>query len=310
MTRRLIALVTLAGFLAAANTASAQSVDWSAALGSAAVSLARSIDMGAARVRITVIPVRSSGAPLDPAFATQVTTGLTNAFLAAMRPANRPFEMVEGAELSKWLTDEGLSGTSPVDPASALKIGTLTGADYVVIGTVSPSRTLTFSDARLEVELFNVKAKKSAGTSSVTLSLATTSNGNITERPGFEPKKRSEGWTSRRIAITSGIAMSLAAGGLALTKELQLRHSVNQMRALPPDAADQWQALLDKASLQIKSRNFWQSVAIGVGGVTAGYLITSSSASIKPGPVVMRVSKNWMAAVDPRRLRVLLVRAF
>ena len=104
--------------------------------------------------------------------------------------------------------------------------------------------------------------------------------------------------------------MSLAAGGLALTKELELRHSVNQMRALPPEAADQWQALLDKASLQIKSRNFWQSVAIGVGGVTAGYLITSSAADLKPGPIVMRMSNRWFTALDPRRLRVLVVRSF
>jgi hypothetical protein len=82
------------------------------------------------------------------------------------------------------------------------------------------------------------------------------------------------------------------------------------MRALPPEAADQWQALLDKASLQIKARNFWQSVAIGVGGVTAGYLITSSAADLKPGPIVMRMSDRWLTALDPRKLRVLVVRSF
>ena len=281
MTRRLVSLVTAILFVGATG-AWAQAVDWAAALGSAAVSLSRAIDFGAPRVRITVIPIRSSGAPLDPAFATQVTDGLANAFAAA-RPANRPIELVEGPDLNKWLIDQGVSGTSPVDSQSALKIGGLLDADYVVVGTVNPSRTLTFSDARLEVELYNVKAKKSVGTLTVPLSLETTSQGNVTQRPGFEPKKPSEGWTSRRIAITSGIAMSLVAGGLALTKELQLRHSVRQMQALPPEAADQWQALLDKASLQIKARNFWDSVAIGVGGVTFGYLITSSSADLKPG---------------------------
>src|SRR5689334_24011688 len=54
--------------------------------------------------------------------------------------------------LDKYLVDQGLSGTSPVDAQSALKIGTLTDADYVVIGTVNPSRTLTFSDARRSEE--------------------------------------------------------------------------------------------------------------------------------------------------------------
>jgi len=310
MARRALFALFLA--TAAVPCAQAQSVDWSQVMQPAASRLA---GMVAGKpdgiVRIGIVAIRPVGlASLEPDLPTQWTDGLATALIAALRPANREFEVLEGQDLNRWLAQQGFDSTGAQQPGAALHAGALMNADYVLVGTVSRAKSGgALADRQLDVDLLDVRAGKSLGTASVNLAQVTTG-----PAAPVGLAKPPSGWTTRRTIVISGLVATLAAGGIALSKELQLRASIRHLNSLSPNETTEWQASMARAVSQVKDRNFWESVTIGLGGVTAGYLITAGSASVKPiaPPVVLKVpgSRRWSMGLDPAGRRLMFIGSF
>jgi len=89
-------------------------------------------------------------------------------------------------------------------------------------------------------------------------------------------------WTKRRVNLVLGFGSAAAAGFIAVQRDRDLRARKLDLQALPPGSNDEWAKQYDEAKGVMKDRNFWASVAAGVGGVTLTYMFTSRSQGIRP----------------------------
>ena len=89
-------------------------------------------------------------------------------------------------------------------------------------------------------------------------------------------------WTKRRVNLFLGFGSAAAAGFVAVQKDRDIRARKLDLAALPPGSNDEWAKQYDEAKGVMRDRNFWTSVAAGVGGVTLAYMFTSRSQGIRP----------------------------
>ena len=69
---------------------------------------------------------------------------------------------------------------------------------------------------------------------------------------------------------------------------------------MPPGSVDQFNTQFAAATLVMKSRDFWRGVAIGVGGVTIGYVLTSASDDVGPTNGLHRQPPHgWTIRLNP-----------
>ena len=110
-------------------------------------------------------------------------------------------------------------------------------------------------------------------------------------------------WSARTALISAGIGAAALASVMTWRENRDLGKRKAAILALPPTAVDQWNTEFTQAQNVERSRNFWRSVAIGVGGVTAGYWATTALEDVSPrvgGPFSVKLpKKGWTLHFDP-----------
>lgn len=121
-------------------------------------------------------------------------------------------------------------------------------------------------------------------------------------------------WSARTALISAGIGAAALASFMTWRENRDLGNRKKDIQALPPTAIDQWNSEFTAAQNVERSRNFWRSVAIGVGGVTAGYWVTTALEDVSPrvgGPFSVRLpKKGWAVHFDPFNRQVALAGSF
>ena len=130
-----------------------------------------------------------------------------------------------------------------------------------------------------------------------------------------EPRSpRSDFWSARTVLIASGIGAAAVASVMTWRANSDLGRRKAAILALPPTAIDQWNTQFTAAQNVQRSRNFWRSVAIGVGGVTAGYWVTTALEDVGPrgsDPFAVKLpKKGWALHLDPFGRQVALAGSF
>jgi hypothetical protein len=124
----------------------------------------------------------------------------------------------------------------------------------------------------------------------------------------------SDFWSARTALITAGIGAAALASYMAWRDDRDLGKRKAAILALPPTAIDQWNSQFTAAQNVERSRNFWRSVAMGVGGVTAGYWVTTALEDVSPrlgGPFSVNLpKKGWAMHFDPFNRQVALAGSF
>jgi hypothetical protein len=134
----------------------------------------------------------------------------------------------------------------------------------------------------------------------------------VAQTPTFGPPSRPF-WDGRRAAIASGFAASAAAAYMAMSAERDLRDTRNRLLQVPPGATDEWNALLDEATGQERTRNFWWGAVAGVSGVTLAYMLASESPDRAPRPFpagALTLPGRWRLHVNPALPFLMLRRSF
>ena len=113
----------------------------------------------------------------------------------------------------------------------------------------------------------------------------------------------SDFWSARTALISAGIGAAALASYMTWRENRDLGRRKAAIVALPSTAVDQWNTEFTQAQNVERSRNFWRSVAIGVGGVTAGYWVATAREDVAPrvgGPFSVKLpKKGWALRFDP-----------
>jgi hypothetical protein len=124
----------------------------------------------------------------------------------------------------------------------------------------------------------------------------------------------SDFWSARTALITAGIGAAALASFMTWHENRDLGKRRAAILALPSTAIDQWNTEFTQAQNVERSRNFWRSVAIGVGGVTAGYWVTTALEDVSPrvgGPFSVKLpKKGWTLHFDPFGRQLALAGSF
>jgi len=107
----------------------------------------------------------------------ELTDMLTNELVST-----KAFKMVERKQLAAVLTEQNLAASGRVAPGTAAKIGKLTGAQYLVTGTVSAfEHNVSGSDAGISVAGFSIGGKKDTAYMAIDLRVIDTTTGDIVD---------------------------------------------------------------------------------------------------------------------------------
>lgn len=121
-------------------------------------------------------------------------------------------------------------------------------------------------------------------------------------------------WSARTALISAGLGAAALASFMTWHENRDLGQRKKSIQALPPTAIDEWNSEFTAAQNVERSRNFWRSVAIGVGGVTAGYWVTTALEDVSPrvgGPFSVKLpKKGWAVRFDPFNRQVALAGSF
>lgn len=124
----------------------------------------------------------------------------------------------------------------------------------------------------------------------------------------------SDFWSARTVLIAAGIGAAAVASYMTWHENRDLGQRKAAILALPPTAIDQWNSDFTAAQNVERSRDFWRSVAIGVGGVTAGYWATTAFEDVAPrvgGPFSVKLpKKGWAMHFNPFSRQVALSGSF
>jgi hypothetical protein len=124
----------------------------------------------------------------------------------------------------------------------------------------------------------------------------------------------SDFWSARTVLIAAGVGAAAVASYMTWHENRDLSQRKAAILALPPTAIDQWNSDFTAAQNVQRSRDFWRSVAIGVGGVTAGYWATTAFEEVAPrvgGPFSVKLpKKGWAMHFDPFGRQVALSGSF
>jgi len=110
--------------------------------------------------------------------------------------STKAFNMVDRGKLESILAEQNLSATGRVAPATAAKIGQLTGAQYLVTGTVSAFEEDTSgSGGGFSFGGFKVGGKKDTAYLAVDLRIMDTTTGDIVDTRTVEGRSEGGGFT-------------------------------------------------------------------------------------------------------------------
>jgi hypothetical protein len=282
-----------------AVTAWAQAPDFSGTMTRLAEDLARGVARPGGRVAVVSIddPTGVYG-PSVPV----TLTGQLHSALASQHEPSRTIELVTATDVTRAINELRLP--RPIDAAGAALVGALVNASYVTVGELTP---LGAGRARIALQLVDVGTRRIVRSSLADVALA--SAGPVSSPAGpsaavvapLAPPNRPF-WNARRAAIASGFAASAAAAFMAMSAERDLRDTRNQLLQVPPGATAEWNALLDEATGQERTRNFWWGAVAGVSGVTLAYMLASESPDRAPRPFpagALSLPGRWRLHVNP-----------